>query len=143
MAGNQCTIKFFFALAVLLAISTTLFLVDQKFDFKTNRSDLTPEDPSTKNLSQNQVPDYVYKVLNHVIKYDNPMTGYLGGRIFYNREKLLPEVQKNGQKIKYKEWDVHPKEFKNNRGPERLVTSSVKTYYYTKDHYQSFQKIEP
>jgi len=65
----------------------------------------------------------------------------VGGRIFYNREKRLPILNENSQKINYREWDVHEKVKGVNRGPERLITSE-ETAYYTKDHYKTFIYIK-
>lgn len=94
-------------------------------------------------LSNKDIPGYVLDVLQYVLIHENPMPGYVGGRQFYNREKKLPQKKKNGAIIQYREWDVHPKKPGKNRGAERLITSDAGLYYYTNDHYQSFQKIKP
>lgn len=143
MTGNPPKMKVFFIWAVILILIVALFSRFETFQFTDKGRVLSSENQSGEKPSRDQVPDYVYEVLNYVIKNNAPMPGYIGGRTFYNREKLLPLVQETGTPIQYKEWDVHPKKYKKNRGSERLVTSSSKTYYYTKDHYQSFQKIEP
>lgn len=88
------------------------------------------------------VPEKVFQVLEYVEKYDQAPEGYVGGRRFNNYEKRLPVLNKKGEKIQYKEWDVNPKEPHKNRGPERLVTGSGKTAWYTPDHYQNFIKIK-
>jgi guanyl-specific ribonuclease Sa len=53
----------------------------------------------------------------------------------------LPRQDKRGRTIKYREWDVNPQRPGVNRGPERLVTGSDHSAYYTDDHYRSFKKI--
>ncbi len=88
------------------------------------------------------VPAYVLEVLAFVGKNGTAPEGYVGGREFQNREKRLPQNGPAGQRIRYREWDVHPKVAGKNRGAERLVTGSDRSAWYTKDHYQSFLKIE-
>jgi len=66
----------------------------------------------------------------------------VGGRHFGNFERRLPERDLQGRAIKYREWDVKPKRAGVNRGPERLVTGSDGSAWYTRDHYDSFERIE-
>src|SRR6185436_14393136 len=81
----------------------------------------TPQD--TQPVSQKkEIPAYVLNVLNHVLKYQEAPPNYVGGRIFQNREKKLKSFDSIGDKIQYKEWDVHPKVKGQNRGAERLIT---------------------
>jgi guanyl-specific ribonuclease Sa len=65
----------------------------------------------------------------------------VGGRIFQNREKKLPQYSASHERMSYQEWDVHPKERNKNRGAERLITDQEHHGYYTKDHYRTFQTI--
>lgn len=88
------------------------------------------------------VPAYVLEVLAFVEKNGEAPEGYVGGRAFQNREKRLPQTDPSGQRIRYREWDVHPKVAGQNRGAERLVTGSDRSAWYTKDHYKTFLKIE-
>jgi ribonuclease T1 len=88
------------------------------------------------------VPAKVYEVLDFVNQYGKAPKGYVGGREFRNLERLLPRTEINGQKLKYREWDVNPKRKNKNRGKERLVTGSDHSAYFTADHYQSFIKIK-
>ena len=53
----------------------------------------------------------------------------------------LPEKDAKGKALKYREWDVNSLKKGVNRGPERLVTGSDGSAYYTDDHYKSFKKI--
>ncbi len=87
------------------------------------------------------IPEKVLKVLAYVDEKSEAMTGYEGGRTFGNFEKLLPQNDEKGRRIKYREWDVNPLKMGVNRGPERLVTGSDGHAYYTDDHYKTFKKI--
>jgi ribonuclease T1 len=87
------------------------------------------------------VPAKVGKVLAHIDKHGKAPEGYQGGRSFLNIEKLLPEKDANGKRIRYREWDVNPLRPGVNRGAERLVTGSDDSAYYTDDHYRSFTRI--
>jgi ribonuclease T1 len=82
------------------------------------------------------VPQKVIEVLNYVKAHGEAPKGYVGGRVFQNREHRLPET------TTYNEWDVNPKINGQNRGAERLITGKDKSAYYTKDHYRTFKKIE-
>lgn len=97
--------------------------------------------PSPAEEKADAVPQKVYDVLKYVRTHGSAMDGYVGGRDFSNREKLLPERDNNGKYIQYREWDVNPKVKGQNRGAERLVTGSVGSAWYTGDHYQSFSPI--
>ena len=88
------------------------------------------------------IPQKVYKVLDYVQENGEAIDGYVGGRTFGNREKLLPQKNSQGQKVKYREWDVNPKVKGKNRGAQRLVTSNDGRAYYTNDHYKSFIEIK-
>ena len=57
-------------------------------------------------------------------------------RTFFNRERLLPE-QSEGY---YREYTVKtPGEY--DRGARRIVTGGDGEYYWTSDHYASFERI--
>src|SRR5262245_30032017 len=83
----------------------------------------------------NSVPAHVLKVLQFVDEHDEAPDGYEGGRHFGNFEELLPQKDRSGRRIHYREWDVHPLRRSGGRGPERLVTGSDGSAYYTADHY--------
>lgn len=87
-------------------------------------------------------PAYVLETLAFVKQNARPPEGFVGGREFQNREKRLPLKSADGQKIRYREWDVHPKIQGKNRGAERLVTGSDGSAWFTKDHYSTFTRIE-
>jgi guanyl-specific ribonuclease Sa len=87
------------------------------------------------------VPAKVAEVLRHTDETGEPLPGYEGGRSFGNHEHLLPDRDAEGRPTRYHEWDVNPHERGVNRGPERLVTGSDGSAYYTPDHYRTFIKI--
>ena len=65
-------------------------------------------------------------------RHGEPLPGYVGGRTFQNRERVLPRGR-------YREYDVHPKMAGKNRGAERIVIDQRSgKAYYTADHYRSF-----
>lgn len=107
-------------------------------DFKTREQ--KPAVTHTQEQNNNAIPEKVYTVLKYIREHNEAPDGYVGGRTFSNRERILPQFDDNHQKIKYQEWDVNPKEHGKNRGVERLVTSSKKAYY-TNNHYKSFQEV--
>ncbi|MFN7241597.1 MAG: ribonuclease domain-containing protein, partial [Chitinophagales bacterium] len=102
----------------------------------------TVQDTKIKEADKNGVPAYALEILEYILEHDEAPDGYVGGRIFQNREGLLPRSNSSGKKYQYREWDVHPKLEGQNRGTERLVTSNEQDVYFTTDHYRSFKKIK-
>ena len=88
------------------------------------------------------IPPKVYEVLNYIQLHHRAMDGYVGGRIFSNREQILAQTDNNGNPIQYQEWDVNPKIQGQNRGAERIITGSDGRSWYTRDHYQTFKEIK-
>lgn len=128
-------------LAALFAV--TWFVWHRQQQALPNAPDsLPPRTESTKSGTRTQTPAYVLDVLEHIRRNGQAPDGYVGGREFQNREKRLPLKAPDQKKIRYSEWDVHPKVQGKNRGPERLITGSDHSAYYTKDHYKTFLKIE-
>jgi hypothetical protein len=68
---------------------------------------------------------------------------YAGGRVFNNGAQpdhnKLPYL--GGQT--YQEWDVHPCVLGQNRGGDRIVTSSDGKAYFSSDHYNNFTEFTP
>jgi ribonuclease T1 len=87
-------------------------------------------------------PEYVWETLEYIEQYDKAPPDFVGGREFQNRERRLPLKDVQQQTIRYREWDVHPKISGQNRGPERLVTGSDQSAWYTRDHYNHFTKLK-
>ena len=71
-----------------------------------------------------------------LIKAGGPYPYAQDGRIFSNRERLLP-LKKRGY---YREYTVRTPG-RRDRGARRIVAGSAGEYYYTEDHYRSFQRI--
>lgn len=99
-------------------------------------------DQSQDNPENAVIPHKVYVVLNYIHTHHQAMDGYEGGRIFENREEVLPQTDSNGNPIQYQEWDVNPKISGENRGAERLVTGSDGRAWYTNDHYRTFTQVK-
>jgi ribonuclease T1 len=59
------------------------------------------------------------------------------GTTFQNRERRLPR-QPSGY---YREW-VHPTRGLAGPGPQRIVTGNGGEFYYTPDHYETFERLE-
>jgi ribonuclease T1 len=80
-----------------------------------------------------EIPQSAIDVYKYVISHHVAPSGYVGGRIWKNREKNLP---KGGN---YHEFDVNPKERGRNRGAERIVVDyDSGKGWYTSDHYRTF-----
>ena len=108
-----------------------------------------PSAPNPTNTSgqhdtppQNKAPVYVLEVLNFIRRNGHAPEKYVGGREFLNKEKHLPAKGTDGKRIRYSEWDVYAKVKGQNRGPERLVTGSDHSAWYSKDHYKTFLRID-
>jgi guanyl-specific ribonuclease Sa len=87
------------------------------------------------------IPQKVYEVLKYIRANHKAMNRYVGGRVFTNRENIVPQMDSKGNPITYQEWDVNPKIQGQNRGTERILTGSDGRAWYTDDHYQSFKEI--
>ena len=71
-----------------------------------------------------------------LIKAGGPFPYAQDGRMFSNREKLLP-LQNRGY---YREYTVRTPGVRD-RGARRIVAGSGGEYYYSADHYRSFMRI--
>jgi ribonuclease T1 len=71
-----------------------------------------------------------------LIKAGGPFPYPQDGRVFSNREKLLP-MQSRGY---YREYTVRTPGTRD-RGARRIVAGSGGEYYYSPDHYRSFTRI--
>lgn len=65
--------------------------------------------------------------------------GYVGNRIFLNREGKLPTTDSSGNIIRYREYDVNPYVPGVDRGAERIVIGSNGYAYKTVNHYRTFE----
>ena len=90
-------------------------------------------------LPLSQAPRHVRRVIDHLkqVKHLRPPRGFQGGRLFRNREGMLPKGRT------WYEFDVHPLQPGVSRGGERLVVDRSKQFfYYTRDHYRTFVRVE-
>ena len=71
-----------------------------------------------------------------LVKAGGPFPYPQDGRVFSNREKLLP-LQSRGY---YREYTVRTPGVRD-RGARRIVAGRPGEYYYTHDHYRSFRRI--
>ncbi|MFT4173779.1 MAG: ribonuclease domain-containing protein [Rhodocyclaceae bacterium] len=71
-----------------------------------------------------------------LIRRGGPYPYRRDGVVFYNREGLLPKRQRGY----YHEYTV-PTPGSRDRGARRIVTGAADEYYYSGDHYRSFQRI--
>lgn len=66
------------------------------------------------------------------VRNGEPLPGYVGGRTFQNRERLL-------RPGRYREYDVNPKIRGRSRDSERIVIEQdTGKAYYTGNHYRTF-----
>jgi len=87
--------------------------------------------PTTQEIPQAALDVYYYVLQHHAAP-----SGHIGGRVWKNREKNLP------QGGNYHEFDVHPKMRGRNRGAERIVVDyRTGKGWYTSDHYRTFVLI--
>jgi len=89
--------------------------------------------PAPGAVRDGAVPDKARAVLAEIQKRKGEApAGYVGGRVFGNRERRLPHGS-------YREYDVNPKKPGKNRGAERIVIEQrTGKAYYSPDHYESF-----
>jgi guanyl-specific ribonuclease Sa len=86
---------------------------------------------SSKHPEAMLVPQKALDVLAYVRRTGEAPAGYVGGRVFENREGRLPS---DGD---YREFDVDPHD--GQRNAERLIVEwNSKRAWYTGDHYQTF-----
>ena len=71
-----------------------------------------------------------------LIKAGGPFPHQQDGRTFGNREKLLPQRDRGY----YREYTVRTPDARD-RGARRIVAGRGGEYYYTADHYRSFERI--
>jgi len=83
-------------------------------------------------------PAKAWATFERVMEKGAQRPGYKGGAAFKNADGALPDLDRNGGTITYREWDVNPYVKGVDRGPERLITGSDGSAYYTGDHYRSF-----
>jgi guanyl-specific ribonuclease Sa len=92
-----------------------------------------------------RIPQKALDALQHIQNNGSAPPGMQGGRDFANdgrgNGEILPETDADGNEIRYREWDVNKYQPGVNRGPERIVTGSDGSAYYTGNHYGTFVRI--
>ena len=86
-------------------------------------------------LPANRLPVEARATLE-LIKAGGPFPYRQDGRVFSNRERLLPMKQRGY----YREYTVRTPGARD-RGARRIVAGGAGEYYYTDDHYRSFRRI--
>ena len=96
------------------------------------------ERPATRTEAQDYLPAEALETLT-VIQRGGPFRYDRDGSVFQNREGRLPQ-QARGY---YREYTV-PTPGAADRGARRIVSGGEppEVYYYTGDHYRTFQRIE-
>ena len=147
---TQLILGIIIGLVIGLIIGKQIFVKSQSQNPENTTNNSTSpthnENPRTATLNENDnssgIPQKVYDVLKYILANHHAMPGYVGGRVFTNREKIVPQYDDKGNPIDYQEWDVNPKIEGQNRGTERILTGSDGRAWYTNDHYKSFKEIK-
>jgi ribonuclease T1 len=147
MENNKFKFWIGISIAFILGLCVSHFYHNKSVTIVDKRivsSEPTIETPLAASINEThtQIPDYALETLEYIREHHEAPAGFVGGRLFQNRENQLPKSDDKGAKINYQEWDVHPKDQGHNRGAERLITSSLGEAYFTSNHYSSFQKIQ-
>lgn len=104
-----------------------------------NHSEATPAMRSVENASGSialaELPNEARATLRD-IKQGGPFEFDRDGVVFGNFEKALPK-QARGY---YHEYTVKTPGVRS-RGARRIISGAVGEYYYTADHYQTFQRV--
>jgi ribonuclease T1 len=94
----------------------------------------TPDEASrSQQALERSAPGKAYALLESLKqRHGEPLPGYVGGRLFHNREHRLPTGR-------YKEYDVNRRIAGRSRDAERIVIEqNTGKAYYTDDHYRTF-----
>jgi ribonuclease T1 len=129
-------------LSVLLAFSVTVSTEAQAFYQSRQAEDQTATQAFDQVIGLSQLPRQGQDVYERILS-GGPFRYDKDGVVFGNRERQLPR-QTRGY---YREYTV-PTPGSRDRGARRIVcggkfVQSPETCFYTQDHYQSFQKIDP
>ncbi|PXV83646.1 ribonuclease [Lachnotalea glycerini] len=98
---------------------------------------------TVKSLSKNAKESYKkYNDSGWSGNVEGQTAGTKAGGTYKNLDGKLPKVDKAGNKITYKEFDVNNKIEGQKRDMERFVVGSDGSKYYTSDHYSTFDKLK-
>jgi guanyl-specific ribonuclease Sa len=91
------------------------------------------------------VPQKSLDTLEFIDNMGHAPSGFKGGGAWANDGRggtqQLPVLDSKMNPITYQEWDVNPLQAGVNRGPERLITGSDGSAYFTGDHYSTFTNL--
>jgi ribonuclease T1 len=123
---------------LILLVCIGLFLLYARLVSPSTSHSRTPDSTSVSSSEQPaadaSVPAKVVQVLQIVRTTGEPPEGYVGGRVFQNREGRLPP---GGD---YREFDVDP--HVGGRNAERIIVEwNTKKAWYTADHYETFTPL--
>ena len=112
----------------------------------TAQLDRTPATVTTTHAAGDRaVPDRARATLDEIDAGRWPDSanapGTAGGDPWQNREGRLPKTDVRGAAIRYREWDVNPKQRGQSRDAERIITGSDRSAWYTGDHYRTFTRM--
>lgn len=122
-------LRSFFIWLLLALLASSSALADARSFW--NRQD------ESATIQRQQLPLEAQETLA-LIERGGPFPYRRDGVKFQNRERRLP--QQNGGY--YREYTV-PTPGARDRGARRIVAGAQRDYYYTPDHYRSFQRIVP
>lgn len=109
-----------------------------------------PNNPDENGINENPLEDYPENVQEAYRRYEKygwknhkeQSKETKAGKEYKNRDKMLPEYDKQGRKINYAEFDVNNKLPNAKRDNQRFVRGDDGSVYFTDDHYISFTKIK-
>jgi ribonuclease T1 len=121
-------VRFIFFLALVVLIAYVRYVSPPAGDVSNSPSFASQ---SSKHPDAGAVPGKAFDVLAYVRRTGEAPEGYVGGRVFENREGRLPA---DGD---YREFDVDP--HNGQRNADRIIVEwNTKKAWYTGDHYQTF-----
>ena len=134
--GENTTMKFISKQSVVLlgALVAVLLVVAANFAGARD-SDKALSRPNHDTVAVAELPPEGQITLQ-LIKKNGPFPYRKDGSTFGNRERLLPRQQYGY----YKEYTVKTPSVQH-RGARRIIAGVIGEYYYTGDHYNSFQRI--
>lgn len=124
---------FFFSLLLMFGLFGTAQAWDQG---RSHQYERAVQSVAQSNVLQANLPVEARDTLR-LIKQGGPFPYPRDGVVFGNREQALPKQYKGY----YHEYTVKTPGI-SHRGARRIVSGVVGEYYYTGDHYQSFQRIK-
>lgn len=100
---------------------------------------------ATKREADSKIPQKAKDALNKIHKDpDAYLKDYSGNYPFRDQPNKAKGETKipNPNATSYKEWDINPYKYGQNKGTERIVTGSDGSAWYTPDHYKTWYQIQ-